>query len=104
MRDRTEKKNPTLTAFDRLPKPILTRGGELFILLAGRPVGEGYLESLIELQAAMIEAKGHFSFTNQLSKNRRGDYRAISAGVTLGGGSKVGFLQLDVGRCQRQFL
>ena len=71
------------------PRTILAKGGELFVLLAGRPVHEDYLDALFQLQTAMAEAKSQFSFTARLDKNRRGDYKAISVGVTHGGGSKV---------------
>ena len=75
--------------------PILAKNGELFVLLAGRPKEEGYQEALSGLQAAMAEAGDRFSFTGRLGKNRRGDYRAISAGVTHGGGKKVSLMRLD---------
>lgn len=39
----------------------------------------------------MVEAGGAFSFAGKLSENRRGAYRAVSTGVTLGCGSKVSF-------------
>lgn len=82
-------------SFSRSPKPILAKGGELFVLLAGRPADGSYLEALSLLQTAMLEAKARFSFTGRLVENRRGGYRAISAGVTLGGGSKVSLIRLD---------
>ena len=74
----------------------MAKTGEAFVLLAGRPAAEGYAETLTQLEAAMTEAGERFSFTGRKKKNRRGEYRAISTGVTLGGGSKVGYIQLDV--------
>ena len=44
----------------------------------------------------MAEAGERFSFTGRKKENRRGEYRAISTGVTLGGGSKVGSIRPDV--------
>lgn len=87
----SKKKSPKLTSFTSSPRTILTKDGELFILLAGRPADEDYLGTLSQLQAAMSEAKSRVSFASRLGKNRRGDYRAISVGVTHGGGSKVSF-------------
>ena len=84
-----------LMAFSRSPKPILAKGGELLALLAGRPADGSYLEALSLLQTAMLEAKAQFSFTGWLVENQRGVFKAISAGVTLGGGSKVSFIQPD---------
>ena len=84
-----------LMVFSRSPKPILAKGGELFALLAGRPADGGYPEALSMLQTDMLDAKAQFSFTGRLAENRRGGYRAISAGVTLGGGSKVSSIRLD---------
>jgi hypothetical protein len=80
--------------FGRTAKPILAKNGELFVLLAGRPLDSRYCESLSELESAIIEAEGRFSFTGRLGKNRRGNYRAISTGVSLGGGSKVSIVRL----------
>ena len=87
-----------------MPRAILASGGELFVLLAGRPAGERpgaetYSETLSRLEAAMAEAKDGFSFAGFPEKHRRGQYRAISAGVTHGGGSKVGLVQPGVGVC-----
>jgi hypothetical protein len=42
----------------------------------------------------MLEAKDQFSFTGKLGENRRGDYRAITTGVSHGGGSTVGLMHL----------
>lgn len=81
------------------PRAILASKGELYVLLAGRPADPGYAEELSDLQSAMIKAGGQFSFTGRLAKNRRGDYRAISAGVTHGGGSKVSFMWASIRRC-----
>ena len=66
-------------------------------MLAGRPMDESYVETLAELEGAMAEAGERFSFTGKTKQNRRGEYKAISAGVTLGGGSKAGFTQPEVG-------
>jgi hypothetical protein len=87
-----------LTPLVSSPKPILAKGGELFVLLAGRPSDQSYLTDLSSLQATMVEAGGQFSFDSRLRKNRRGDYRAISTGVTHGGGSKV---RRCSARCQK---
>lgn len=82
-----------------LPKPILARGGEIFVLLAGRPNNETYSKELSGLQTAMHEAGGQFSLSGGLKKNRRGLYTAISAGITHGGGSKVGPVPLHIEGC-----
>ena len=87
-----------LTPFASSPKAILAKGGEAFVLLAGRPVDEGYVETLAQLEAAVAKAGEQFLFTSQPGQNRRGGYRAISTGVTLGGGSKVGPTQQTLAR------
>jgi hypothetical protein len=76
------------------PTPILAKNGELFALLAGRPLDPSYSKSLSELEGAMLAAKDQFTFNGKLGKNRRGSYRAISTGVTHGTGSKVSLAQL----------
>jgi len=81
------------------PKPILAKDGEVFVLLAGRPTDGSYSAALSGLLTAMVEAKTQFSFTGRLGKNRRGRYRAISTGVTHGGGSKVSLIKPDAGAC-----
>ena len=81
--------------FSRSPELILAKGREPFALLAGRPADRGYLEALSLLQTDMLGAKAQFSFTGRLAENQRGGYRVISAGVTLGGGSKVSSIRLD---------
>lgn len=86
-----------LTRFASSPKAILAKGGEVFVLLAGRPADESYVKTLTQLEAAMAEAGEQFSFTGRQKKNRRGEYRAISTGVTLGGGSKASFTKPRVG-------
>lgn len=75
------------------PKQILAKGGELFVLLAGRPKDESYSSDLSKLETAMAEAGTQFSFAGPLVKNRRGKYKAITAGVTHGGGSMVSSIQ-----------
>lgn len=82
---------PWLTLTRSSPRAILAKCGALFVLLAGRPGDPDYEEVLSSLQNSMAEAGGSFSFTGRLDENRRGAYRAISSGVTLGCGSKVGF-------------
>ena len=76
------------------PKQILAKGGELFVLLAGRPQDESYSSDLLKLETAMAEAGNQYSFAYPVAKNRRGRYRAITAGVTHGGGSMVSSIQL----------
>jgi hypothetical protein len=88
---------PTLTPSTSSPKTVLAKGGEVFVLLAGRPAAEDYVGTLTKLEAAMDEAGRRLSFTRRMEQNRRGEYRAISVGVTLGGGSKAGSTQPDVG-------
>ena len=91
-----KKERLGLTLSASSPKVILAKAGEAFVLLAGRPAAEGYAETLTQLEAAMAEAGERFSFTGRKKENRRGEYRAISTGVTLGGGSKVGSIRPDV--------
>ena len=71
------------------PKPILTKDGEVVVLLAGRPDDASYGESLRELESSMADVGGKFSFTTRQLDNRRGDYLAISTGVSIGCGSQV---------------
>lgn len=80
------------------PRPILTAAGEVFIVLAGRPLDPKYIPSLSSLQADMVKAGGEYSFSGRHNQNRRGNYRAITAGVTHGGGSKVCLMQLSFQR------
>lgn len=75
--------------FSSSPKQILAKGGELFVLLAGRPKDESYRSDLSMLETAMADAGRRFSFAGRLAKNRRGGYKAITTGVTHGGGSKA---------------
>ena len=85
-----------LMVFVSSPRAILADKGELFILLAGRPADPGYVEALSGLHSDMDVAGERFSFTGRLAKNRRGSYRAISTGVTHGGGSKASYVLLHV--------
>ena len=77
------------------PKPILTKDGEILVLLAGRPIEPSpgnrpsYKEDLVDLESAMLRAGTRFSFSGWQKKSSRGNYRAITTGVSLGCGSVV---------------
>jgi len=71
------------------PVPILTRGGETVVLLAGRPKDPSYEDALVDLEASVTEAGKNFHFSEYQRDNRRGDYLAISTGISFGGGSMV---------------
>ena len=71
------------------PKPILTKDGEVVVLLAGRPDDASYRESLRGLESSMADVGKKFSFSKRQLENRRGGYPAISTGVSMGCGSQV---------------
>ena len=96
----TKKYSGGLLHFFSSPKQILARGGELFVLLAGRPADQNYPNALSELEEELVVAGRKFSFDGIRGTNRRGPYSAISTGVTHGGGSKVSTVQLNIRRCQ----
>jgi hypothetical protein len=73
------------------PMSIWSDDGALIVHLAGRPKDPKYPETLCSFEGGLDGAGGRFHFTGRLGENRRGNYRAISTGITHGGGSKVCF-------------
>jgi len=69
--------------------PVITRGGEVVVLLAGKPKDVSYEESLRALEVSIIDSGERFKFSARQRENRRGDYLAISTGVSIGSGSRV---------------
>lgn len=67
---------------------ILGAGGEVLVLLAGRPNDQSYCKDLSGLNGEMTGVGSKFSFAGRL-KNGRGNYKSISIGVTHGCGSQV---------------
>ena len=71
------------------PKPILTKGGEVLVLLAGRLIEPSpgnkpsYKKNLVDLESAMLCARTWFSFSGWQKKSSRGNYHAITTGVPL---------------------
>jgi hypothetical protein len=84
-----KRRGGLLNPFYSLPVPILTRDGEVVALLAGRPQDQSYEETLNELEGRVTDAGNAFQFNARQRDNRRGDYLAISTGISFGGGSMV---------------
>lgn len=89
------------------PVPVLARGGEVVVLLAGKPRDLSYEENLRGLEKAVTDSGERFAFSARQRENRRGSYLAISTGVSIGSGSTVrglksasGFLELT-GVCKK---
>jgi len=61
----------------------------VFVLLAGRPEEESFLEDLQDLEASMRDARSRIYFNEESSNHRRGKYPMKSTGISYGGGSKV---------------
>jgi hypothetical protein len=81
-----QSKATAINALSSTPTPILANGGEVMILLAGRPDDPSYVEDLKGLDSNVGSS---FTFRGKLKKHRRGTYRSVSTGITLGGGSMV---------------
>jgi hypothetical protein len=81
-----QSKATTINALSSTPTPILANGGEILVLLAGRPNDPSYVEDLEGLDSNIDSS---FTFRGEVKKHRRGTYRSVSTGITLGGGSTV---------------
>jgi hypothetical protein len=71
------------------PTPILGKEGETLVLLAGKPRDPTYEDTLRDLEGAVMDAGKRFYFSERQRYNRRGDYLAISTGISFGCGSTV---------------
>jgi hypothetical protein len=71
------------------PTPILGKEGETLVLLAGKPRDPTYEDTLRDLEGVVTDAGKRFYFSERQRYNRRGDYLAISTGISFGCGSTV---------------
>jgi hypothetical protein len=75
--------------FGRDNVPILSKDGEVFALLAGRPQDKTFVDDLKLLEKEMEIARDSLSFGKGTDQHRRGEYPTMSTGISYGGGSKV---------------
>lgn len=71
------------------PIAILAKGGEAFVVCAGRPEAASYVEDLISLEEKMLPAADKLKFPGWQANHSRGTYKSVSIGVTHGRGSKA---------------
>ncbi|KAF8872686.1 hypothetical protein BD779DRAFT_1452535, partial [Infundibulicybe gibba] len=68
--------------------PICDGEGRVVAVLAGRPNSGGYLECTQQLAKTLLDAGSKARLSTGQKVHRRGEYRALSVGVSFGGGQK----------------
>ncbi|KAI0352293.1 hypothetical protein OH77DRAFT_1409671 [Trametes cingulata] len=73
----------------RDPRPILDKNGRVFAVLAGRPKDtRGWTRVNAQVQAAFEQARARYKLDPKKKCHRRGDFPAVAAGISYGGGQK----------------
>ncbi len=88
-----------LTTLYSQPKLITDKAGRTVVILAGRPVdNDTWDQTMAGVQAALDEVERRLRFgSNHVvpvppggsKENRRGEFKSVSVGVSLGGGQTV---------------
>jgi hypothetical protein len=74
----------------RVSCPIIDKKGRVIAALCGHPDDPTWELTHLEAAALMRQAQRRIRRTKKNSKHRRGHFTALAAGVSFGGGQKVG--------------
>ncbi|OSD08126.1 hypothetical protein PYCCODRAFT_1358115 [Trametes coccinea BRFM310] len=69
-------------------RPILDREGRVFAVLGGCPRDSGWSDVNDDVCRICEEGRAAYAATSQQASHRRGNYTAVSVGISFGGGQK----------------
>ena len=78
----------------RVSCPIINKVGRIIAMLCGYPDDPDWESVHVEAADTMRRAQCRIRRTKKNSRHRRGNFTALAAGVSFGGGQKVGALYL----------
>lgn len=77
----------------RKPRALLDKTGRVFTVLVGKPKDTaGWDRVNAQVQEAFDGARASYKLDPKQKSHRRGEYPTISAGISYGGGQKVGIV------------
>ena len=75
----------------RIERAIVDKDGRIIAILVGQPADPGWPSAHRSAHAALQAARKRCRFPKKSTKHRRGDFPALSAGISYGGGQKVSY-------------
>ena len=76
----------------RIARPLVDIHGLIFAVLGGHPDDPGWLEVHHAAYNEIVSARTQCGFPEKSLHHRRGDFPALSIGISHGGGQKVGLI------------